>query len=59
MPVGILLCLNVLETFLATEDNILKWEASIFLIMFNIIVFLLYRAKFERMQLMKHLDTKI
>lgn len=59
MPVGILLCLNVLETFLATEDNILKWEASIFWIMFIIIVFLLYRAKFERMQVRRAVMAKL
>jgi hypothetical protein len=29
MPAGLLLCRNILETFLATEQNVVIWDASI------------------------------
>jgi RsiW-degrading membrane proteinase PrsW (M82 family) len=48
MPVGILLFLNILETFLARDDTLVIWDLSIAWTMIVIVLCLLYRAKFER-----------
>jgi hypothetical protein len=59
MPVTVLLILNILETFLATDENIQIWEAAIGWTFFVMVVCLLYRARFERMQVRRAVMKKM
>lgn len=59
MPVGLLLFLNILETFLATNENVVIWDASIALTMVVLVLLLLCRARFERMQVRRAVMRKL
>ena len=59
MPVGLLLILNVLETFLATDDTLVIWDLSIAWTMIIVVLLLLYRAKTERIQVRRAVMKKL
>lgn len=59
MPVTILLVLNILAVFLATEETLDTWIWSIRLVMLLLIIFLLHRAQKERIQVRRALATKM
>lgn len=59
LPVGALLVLTTLQTFLATDETIAFWKLGIYVSMFVMVTFLLYRAKFERMQVRRAVMRKL
>jgi RsiW-degrading membrane proteinase PrsW (M82 family) len=59
VPVGLLLFLNILETFLATDDNKQTWDAAITLTLILVILILLFRARFERAKVRRAVMTKM
>jgi RsiW-degrading membrane proteinase PrsW (M82 family) len=59
MPVGLLLFLNILETFLATDQDVVIWDASIALTMAVLVLLLLCRARSERMRVRRAVMRKL